>query len=70
MVEIIIIFDGLIDIRNVLKIPPIMEDSSSEHVANHDDTLWWNLLPLLALNHLLPFNTLSDILLMDWDISL
>jgi hypothetical protein len=70
MAEIIFIFYWLIDVGNVLQIPPLLEDSSSEHVAHHDDTLRWDLLSLLRLNQLLPFYALSDILLVDWNISL
>jgi hypothetical protein len=68
--EVIVVLDRLVDVGDVLEIPPLLKHSPSEHVPHHDYALRRHLLSLLRLYQLLPLYALSDILLVDSNISL
>lgn len=65
MRELFFRFYRLVSVGNVLKVPPLRDDSSPQHIPNYDHTLGNWFLSLWYLDQLLPFQALSDVLLMD-----
>lgn len=65
MRELFFRFYRLVRVCNILKVPPLRDDSSPQHVANYNHTLGNWFLSLWHLDQLLPFQALSDVLLMD-----